>query len=128
MPINSKIDLRLEAARLVLQLPGTTVDNFHERAYRVELYLLGDANIPEQESAFNDLLGVIQEAGGMLKKEARSNIPVAGAGIGAIGPCTGIGDAELLNKVADSFCHSPHGIPSSEGEAIFLQRDGEKVE
>ena len=45
--MKSKIEIRHEAAKLAVKLPGTTIDNFHERAYRLELYLTGDAQLPE---------------------------------------------------------------------------------
>ena len=45
--MKSKIEIRHEAANLAVKLPGTTIDNFHERAYRLELYLTGDAQLPE---------------------------------------------------------------------------------
>ena len=45
--MKSKIEIRHEAANLAVKLPETTIDNFHERAYRLELYLTGDAQLPE---------------------------------------------------------------------------------
>ena len=45
--MKSKIEIRLEAAKLAVKLPGTTIENFHDRAYRLELYLTGEADLPE---------------------------------------------------------------------------------
>ena len=45
--MKSNIDIRLEAAKLAVKLPGTTIENFHDRAYRLELYLTGEADLPE---------------------------------------------------------------------------------
>ncbi len=45
--MKSKIEIRHEAAKLAVKLPGTTIDNFHDRAYRLELYLTGEAVLPE---------------------------------------------------------------------------------
>ena len=39
--MKSKIEIRHEAAKLAVKLPGTTIENFHDRAYRLELYLTG---------------------------------------------------------------------------------------
>ena len=45
--MKSKIEIRHEAANLAVKLPGTTIENFHDRAYRLELYLTGEAVLPE---------------------------------------------------------------------------------
>ena len=45
--MKSKIEIRFEAAKLAVKLPGTTIENFHDRAYRLELYLTGEAVLPE---------------------------------------------------------------------------------
>lgn len=45
--MKSKIEIRHEAAKLAVKLPGTTIENFHDRAYRLELYLTGEAVLPE---------------------------------------------------------------------------------
>ena len=45
--MKSKIEIRHEAAKLAVKLPGTTIENFHDRAYRLELYLIGEAVLPE---------------------------------------------------------------------------------
>ena len=45
--MKSKIEIRHEAAKLAVKLPGTTIENFHDRAYRFELYLTGEAVLPE---------------------------------------------------------------------------------
>lgn len=117
----------MEAARLVVQLPETTIDNFHERAYRMELYLTGDAELPEQDNMFNDLMEVIQEAKSSVKDLHKEHPytpilePVENAG--GIGRCTGIGDAGLLEKEREKFFRSASGIPSTEGEAMLLRGD-----
>lgn len=53
--IKSKLELRPEAAKLTLLFPETSIDNFHERAYRMETYLLGDAELPETYSESGEL-------------------------------------------------------------------------
>ena len=67
MSINSKLDLRLDAAKIAVQLPGTTMENFHERAYRVETYLLGEAELPETDDTYAELKKVVVQAGNMVR-------------------------------------------------------------
>lgn len=128
--MTSKLDLRLEAAKIVAQLPGTEIDNFHERAYRVELYLTGDAELPEQDSTFEDLKRMMGEVKDLMKKSDER--PSATEMLErAPGLCMGLANTDAVNAVIKEGTpcyHSSHGIPSSEGEALFLQRDGEKVE
>lgn len=130
MSLNNKLDLRLEAAKLVVQLPETTIDNFHERAYRMELYLKGDAELPEQDSTFAELKKMMNEVQDLMKEapkcgsaaESLSRVP---------GLCLGLANADAVNAVIKEgtpYFQSPHGMPSSEGESLFLQQDGEKVE
>ena len=130
MSLNSKLDLRLEAAKLVVQLPETTIENFHERAYRVELYLTGDAELPEQDSTFNDLKKMMSEVQDLMKEtpkcgsaaESLSRVP---------GLCLGLANTDAVNAVIKEgtpYFQLPHGMPSSEGEVLFLQQDDEKVE
>ena len=50
--MKSKIEIRHEChvithKKLAVKLPGTTIENFHDRAYRLELYLTGEAVLPE---------------------------------------------------------------------------------
>lgn len=113
MAINSKLDLRLEAAKLVIQLPETTIDNFHERVHRVCLLLEGDAELPEQDTTLSELKGLVQEAKDALAESAVEKCLSSVYG-SVPSSCLGIAN--------------PNGIPSSEGEALFLQNDGEKVE
>lgn len=56
--MKSKLELRLEAARIATKLPGTTIDNFHERVYRISLYLQGDAELPEQAIVYTSPNGI----------------------------------------------------------------------
>lgn len=132
MSLSNKLDLRLEAAKLVVQLPGTTIENFHERAYRVEFYLTGDAELPEQDSSLDELKKLVQEV-----KDAMLSVdkPKCSSGFmdfaNVPGHCMGLAGAESLQAIMNAegeHCYSPHGMPSSEGEALFLQQDGEKVE
>lgn len=132
MSLNTKLDLRLEAAKIVCQLLGTTIDNFHERVYRVELYLTGDAELPEQDTKQEELIKMMQEAREMMQESVRSRFTSMHERVPDTNSlsecCLGFKDFRS-NAVASGFNGvSPHGIPSSEGEALFLQRDGEKVE
>lgn len=86
--MNSKLELRLEAARIAVKLDGVNINNFHESAYRIEHYLLGDATLPEQDKAMPELMDI-------LKKRMENTIDRSEIGMG-IGPCTGIGDAKAL--------------------------------
>lgn len=126
MAINSKLDLRLEAAKLVIQLPETTIDNVHERVHRVCLLLEGDAELPEQDGTMEELREMLGDAKDLMLESAKEkysqmvyekafaseHVPVIECM--ETGSCLGIAN--------------PNGIPSSEGEALFLQNDGEKVE
>ena len=67
MSINSKLDLRLDTAKIVIQLPGTTMENFHERAHRVETYLLGEAELPETDDTYAELKKMVKHAGDMVR-------------------------------------------------------------
>lgn len=132
MSLSNKLDLRLEAARLVVQLPETTIDNFHERAYRMELYLLGDAELPEQDGYLDELKKLVQE---MKDAMLSAGKPTCSSGFmdfaNVPGHCMGLAGAESLQAIMNAegeHCYSPHGMPSSEGEELFLQQDGEKVE
>lgn len=57
--MKSKIEIRHEAAKLAVNLPGTTNENFHERAYRLELYLTGDAVLPETSNEADMISNII---------------------------------------------------------------------
>lgn len=130
MSITNKLDLRLEAAKIVCQLPGTEINNFHERVYRVELYLTGDAELPERDSTFDDLKRMMGEVQDLMKKSGER--PSTAESLARVpGLCLGLANTDAVNAVIKKgtpYYHSSHGIPSSEGEALFLQRDGEKVE
>lgn len=47
MNTHSKIDVRIEAMRMALQLKCTTVDNAIKTAKKIEAYILSDADLPE---------------------------------------------------------------------------------
>lgn len=130
MSLSNKLDLRLEAARLVVQLPETTIDNFHERAYRVELYLQGDAELPEQDSTFEDLKKMMSEVKDLMNKpEERPSTAESLARVP--GFCLGLANPDAVNAVIKEgtpYYQSPNGVPPSEGEGLFLQKDDEKVE
>lgn len=103
--MNSKLDLRLEVAKIVCQLPETTIDNFHERARRIEMYLCGDANLPEQDdtmSVLKKLVSNIQERT-MNETALRPYSPAIERydAVPSFGPVTGIGDQELLKKIQE---------------------------
>lgn len=130
MSLNNKLDLRLEAAKLAIQLPETTIDNFHERAYRMELYLQGDAELPEQDSTFDELKKMMNEVQDLMKKTDER--PSAAESFARVpGLCLGLADPGAVNaifKEGTPYFKSQHGVPSSEGEGLFLQKDDEKVE
>lgn len=63
--MKSKIEIRHEAAKLAVKLPGTTIENFHDRAYRLELYLIGEAVLPEttnEADIINDVFERLKSA------------------------------------------------------------------
>lgn len=63
--MKSKIEIRHEAAKLAIKLPGTTIDNFHDRSYRLELYLTGEAVLPEttnEADIINDVFERLKSA------------------------------------------------------------------
>ena len=63
--MKSKIEIRHEAAKLAVKLPGTTIENFHDRAYRLELYLTGEAVLPEttnEADIINDVFERLKSA------------------------------------------------------------------
>ena len=60
MYMNSKLELRLEAARIAAKLDGVEPDNFLEAACRIEHYILGDAELPEQDNAMPELMGMLK--------------------------------------------------------------------
>lgn len=57
--MKSKIEIRHEAAKLAVKLPGTTIENFHDRAYRLELYLTGEAVLPETSNEADMISNII---------------------------------------------------------------------
>lgn len=130
MSLSNKLDLRLEAARLVVQLPETTIDNFHERAYRIELYLLGDAELPEQDSTFDDLKKMMSEVKDLMNKpEERPSTAESLTRVPRL--CLGLANTDAVNAVIKEgtpYFRPSHDMSSSEGEALFLQKDDEKVE
>lgn len=135
------MELRLEVAKLVMQLPDTTIDNFHERAYRIGLYLQGDAELPEHVDELGTLKVYLEE---QIKHWERQNQEhqrwMETMRLNScVHPST---DPTALQMFTDPTygasaqkykgkpeeCFSPNGIPSSEGESMFLQEDDEKVE
>lgn len=103
--IKSKLELRLEAAMLTLRLPETSIDNFHERAYRMETYLLGDAELPEtysesgemKESIDNMLSGVLET----LAEARRSAASGYSCRMEGFGPTCGLAPQEDISPVAE---------------------------
>ena len=103
--MNSKLDLRLEVAKIVCQLPETTIDNFHERAGRIEMYLCGDAILPEQD----DTMSVLKQLMNNIKEKSTNETalrPYSPAmerydAVPPFGAVTGIGDQELLKKIQE---------------------------
>lgn len=128
MSITNKLDLRLEAAKIVAQLPGTEIDNFHERAYRVELYLTGDAELPERDSTFDELKRMMGEVKDLMKTSGER--PSTAESLARVpGLCLALANSgECCHQKGTPYYRSSHGIPSSEGEGLFFQKDDEKVE
>lgn len=110
--MNSKLELRLEAARIAAKLDNVTIENFPEAASRIEHYLLGDATLPEQDGAIPELMDMLKSA----RERMEHAFDRSETGMG-IGPCTGIGDANVLEPLRHSNdglrtrC-SPKGGPS----------------
>ena len=99
--MNSKLELRLEAARIAAKLDDVTIENFPEAASRIEHYLLGEATLPEQDGAMPELIDMLKSARQRMEDAFdRSEI-----GIG-IGPCTGVGDSIVLELLR----HSNEGL------------------
>lgn len=99
--MNSKLELRLEAARIAAKLDDVTIENFHEAASRIEHYLLGEATLPEQDGAMPELMDMLKSA----RQRMEHTFDRSETGMG-IGPCTGIGDANVL----ESLRHSNEGL------------------
>lgn len=134
--MRSKIELRLEAARLAVQLPGTTMDNFHERVYRIGLYLQGDAELPEQVDDIETLKMYLTEQVKAWEEQSQRRTEEMMMNFAlhpATDPCAiqSFFDNHVNNTSARAYrgkpeeCFSPNGIPSSEGEAMFLQDKSE---
>ena len=110
--MNSKLELRLEAARIAAKLDDVTIENFHEAASRIEHYLLGDATLPEQDGAMPELMDMLKSA----RQRMEHAFDRSETGMG-IGPCTGIGDADALKAYQRSgellrTRYAPDGKPS----------------
>ena len=71
--MKSKIEIRHEAAKLAVKLPGTTIENFHDRAYRLELYLTGEAVLPETTNEADIINDVFERLKSAQAFEALSN-------------------------------------------------------
>ena len=71
--MKSKIEIRLEAAKLAVKLPGTTIENFHDRAYRLELYLTGEAVLPETTNEADIINDVFERLKSVQAFEVLSN-------------------------------------------------------
>lgn len=100
--MNSKLELRLEAARIAAKLDDVTIENFHEAASRIEHYLLGDATLPEQDSALPELMDMLKST----RQRMENAFDRSETGMG-IGPCTGIGDANVLESLR--YSNEVHG-------------------
>lgn len=99
--MNSKLELRLEAAKIAAELEGVTLDNFHEAVSRIEHYILGCAELPEQDGAMPELMDMLKSA--RQRMEQAFDRSETGMGIGS---CTGIGDADVLELLR----HSNEGL------------------
>ena len=126
MAINSKLDLRLEAAKIVIQLPETTIDNFHERVHRVELLIQGDAVLPEQDGTMEELREMLGDAKDLMLESAKQKCSQM-----VYEKTFASEHVPVIERMETGSClgiANPNGIPSSEGEALYLQENGEKVE
>ena len=72
--MKSKIEIRHEAAKLAVKLPGTTIENFHDRAYRLELYLTGEAVLPETLDEMDIINNVFERIRTQQVAEPASNL------------------------------------------------------
>lgn len=92
--------------------------------------MTGDAELPEQDSTFAELKKMMNEVQDLMKKTDER--PSAAESFTRVpGLCLGLANADAVNAVIKEgtpYFQSPHGMPSSEGESLFLQQDGEKVE
>ena len=110
--MNSKLELRLEAARIAAKLDDVTIENFPEAASRIEHYLLGEATLPEQDSAMPELMDMLKSARQRMDHAFDRSETSMG-----IGPCTGIVDAEALktfqrsNEVLELHHATGYGRP-----------------
>ena len=95
--MNSKLELRLEAARIAAKLDDVTIENFPEAASRIEHYLLGEATLPEQDGAMPELMDMLKSA----RQRMEHAFDRSETGM-SIGPCTGIGDANVLELLRHS--------------------------
>ena len=126
MTVASKLDLRLEAAKIVIQLPETTIDNFHERVHRVELLIQGDAVLPEQDGTMEELREMLGDAKDLMLESAKQKCSQM-----VYEKTFASEHVPVIERMETGSClgiANPNGIPSSEGEALYLQENGEKVE
>ena len=72
--MKSKIEIRHEAVKLAVKLPGTTIENFHDRAYRLELYLTGEAVLPETLDEMDIINNVLDRIRSPQVVERASNL------------------------------------------------------
>ena len=114
--MNSKLELRLEAARIAAKLDDVTIENFPEAASRIEHYLLGDATLPEQDGVMPELMDMLKSARKKMESEFGNTHTAMGvtaqhvADVRApdvvemygVGPCTGVGDTEALKVLQRS--------------------------
>ena len=71
--MKSKIEIRFDAAKLAVKLPGATIENFHDRAYRLELYLTGEAVLPETTNEADIINDVFERLKSVQAFEVLSN-------------------------------------------------------
>ena len=95
--MDSKLELRLEAARIAAKLDDVTIEKFHEAASRIEHYILGSAELPEQDSTMPELMDILKSA----RQRMEHSFDRSETSMG-IGPCTGIGDTEALKVLQRS--------------------------
>lgn len=126
--MKSKIELRLEAARIASSLKGVNIKNFCESVAVVEKYLSGCSDLPEVYNEADQIATVMKEMISTLENKECKHPLFPGLktssnpfGDNQTGNCLGIGDSKLSeianefyrnHPTSDAICEAgSHGIP-----------------